>query len=123
MRLPPQQATQLRTLVGSIENNNSSTFIAFPGMNSLYLWTNEEPPTKMRYELWWLTVDDADQESMVQRLEAQSRLCVVKNQSLIDFWTQGHSVPVGPLVDFIDEDFVDAGSYGDYELLIRREGS
>jgi hypothetical protein len=57
---------------------------------------------------------------MVTQLSARSGLCVVKNQSIIDFWAQGRPVPRQPVVDFIDQNFADAGAYGDYQLLVQR---
>ena len=119
VRMPLQQAAQLRQLVAAIDRNCSS-FITFPGMNSLYVWTGQEPPTDLRYGVWWLTPNTADQQSMVTQLSARSRLCVVKNQSIIDFWAQGRPVPRQPVVDFIEQNFTDGGVYGDYQLLVQR---
>jgi hypothetical protein len=65
-------------------------------------------------------LDDEQQKSIVGQLQGRERLCVVKNQRVIDFWKQGRQVPSRPLVEFIDANFVDDGSYGDYQLLIRR---
>jgi hypothetical protein len=120
VRLPIQQAAQLRAVVNAVDRNSCSSLITFPGMNSFYVWTTEDGLRQMRYGQWWLTVDGAQQESIVHQLEAQPNVCVVKNQSLIDFWTQGRKMPTSPLVDFIDQSFVRIGSYGDYEVLIRR---
>jgi hypothetical protein len=114
-----QQAAPLRSLVAAIDRDCSS-FITLPGMNSFYLWTAQEPPTDIRSEVWWLTLADADQQSIVRQLEPRPRLCVVKNQKLVDFWARGRQLPNRALVNYIDQSFVDDGSYGDYQLLIRR---
>jgi hypothetical protein len=47
-------------------------------------------------------------------------LCVVKNQTLIDFWAQGRAVPPQPVVEFIDSTFMPSATFGDYELLVRK---
>ena len=117
--MPAQQGVQLRELVGGIERD-CSAFITYPGMNSLYVWTGQEPATPLRYGVWWLVPDVNDEQLIVQQLEGRPRLCVVKNQTLIDFWAQGRTVPPGPLVAFIDQNFVKKKSYGDYALLVRR---
>jgi hypothetical protein len=70
--------------------------------------------------VWWLTPDPVDQQAVVQKLEGQPRLCVVKNQTLIDFWAQGRQVPSQPVVDFIDASFMPSATFGDYELLARK---
>ncbi len=119
VRLPAQQAAQLRAAVGAVDRNDCSSLITFPGMNSFYLWTNQDGPTQTRYGQWYLTLDRGQQQSIVQHVETQPRVCVIKNQKLIDFWTDGRPAPSGPLVDFIDNNFVEAGIYGDNELLVR----
>jgi hypothetical protein len=118
LRLPSRQGANLRALVEAIDSGCSS-FITYPGMNSLYVWTGHEPATPLRYPVWWLLPDVRDQQSIVQQLDGQSHLCVVKNQTIVDFWAQGRPVPKQPLVDFIDQNFVVAGTYGDYQLLVR----
>src|SRR5260370_781210 len=119
VRMPSKQAAQLRQLVAAIDNDCSS-FITFPGMNSMYIWTCQEPPSDLRYGVWWLTPDPVDQQAVVRQLEGRSRLCVVKNQTLIDFWAQGRPVPSQPVVDFIDGSFVSKATFGDYEVLVRK---
>jgi len=117
VRLPAQAATQLRLLVAAVDRDCSS-FVTFPGMNSFYAWTGQGPPTSMRLEVWWQFLDSSTQQSIVQQLASRPRLCVIKNQRVIDMWAEGHQVPRTPLVDFIDRQFVHDGSYGDYELLV-----
>jgi hypothetical protein len=118
LRLNSAEAVDLRSLVAAIDRQCSS-FITFPGMDSLYVWTEQEPPSDMRYGLWWLSLDSPHQESIVQQLQNRPRLCVVKNQSVNDFWAEGRPIPQRPLVTFIDQSFVDAGSFGNYQLLVR----
>jgi hypothetical protein len=90
-------------------------------MNSFYLWTGQQPPTDVRSEIWMVTLDSTQQQALVGQLNSRPRLCVVRNQRLVDFWAQGRPVPNRPLLKFIEQDFVSAGSYGDYELLTRRQ--
>ena len=119
VRMPATQAAQLHRLVAAIDSDCSS-FITFPGMNSIYIWTGQEPPSDLRYGVWWLTPDPVDQQAVVQQLEGRSRLCVVKNQTLIDFWAQGRPIPPQPVVDFIDASFIPSATFGDYEILVRK---
>jgi hypothetical protein len=119
VRMPAQQAMQLRQLVAAIDSGCSS-FITFPGMNSIYIWTGQEPPSDLRYGVWWLTPDRVDQQAVVHELAGRFGLCVVKNQTLIDFWAQGRQVPSQPVVDFIDASFIPSATFGDYEVLVRK---
>lgn len=120
-RVPAQQATQLRAVVSAVDRSNCSILLTYPGMNSFYLWTTDEGPVQTRFERWWLPLDRSQQQSIVDQLEKQPRVCLVKNQKLVDFWTNGWPAPSGPLVDFIKGNFVGAGTYGDYELLVRNQ--
>jgi hypothetical protein len=119
VRMPAKQGAQLRQLVAAIDSDCSG-FITFPGMNSIYIWTGQEPPSDLRYGVWWLTPDPVDQQAVVGELEGRSRVCVVKNQNLIDFWAQGRQVPPQPVVDFIDASFMPLATFGDYEVLVRK---
>lgn len=119
IRLPAQQATELRRLVAAV-NRDCSSLVTFPGMNSFYIWTAEVPPTQVRVEIWWLILDSNEQQSVVQQLAGKPRLCVIKNQKVFDMWAEGRPIPRRALVDYIDGSFADSGSYGDYQLLVRR---
>lgn len=118
IRLQAQPAGDLRDLVAAVDSG-CSTFITFPGMNSFYIWTAKDPPTPVHSEVWWLVLDSTQQQTLVQQLAGKSRLCVIKNQHVIDFWAQGRQIPSRPLVDFIDREFVHYSTCGDYELLVR----
>jgi hypothetical protein len=120
IRLQPQSATQLRQLVAAVDRGCSS-FITLPGMNSFYIWTAQAPPTPVHTEGWFLVLDSNQQQALVQQLAGKPRLCVIKNQRVLDMWAQGRPIPQRPLVDFIDQEFVHDSWYGDYELLVRAD--
>jgi len=121
IRLQPPSAAQLRQLVAAVDRGCSS-FITFPGMNSFYIWTAQEPPTHVHTEgVWFLVLDTNQQQALVPQLADKPRLCVIKNQHVIDMWAQGRPIPQRPLVDFIDREFVHDSWYGDYELLVRTD--
>ena len=119
IRVPPQRAGDLRAIVAAIDRSCSS-FITYPGMTSFYLWTGQAPPASLYAGVWMFVLDSQAQQSLVDQLDAVPRLCVVKDQSVIDFWSEGRPVPNRPLVEFINAGFTPAGQYGDYELLTRR---
>jgi hypothetical protein len=118
VRMPAQKGEQVRALVASIDRNCTS-FITFPGMNSFYIWTAQDPPAELSSEVWWLVLNSEEQQLLLLQLEGRRHLCVVKNQHVIDMWAAGRQIPKRPLVTFIEREFVSAGSYGDYELLVR----
>lgn len=117
LRLPPGQAANIRAVVAAIDANCSS-FITFPSMSSLYVWTEQDPPTPVRVPIWWLILDDGQQRSAVSQLEGKPRVCVVENRQVLAMRSMDRPIPSTPLVDFIGRSFVHQGSYGDYELLV-----
>jgi hypothetical protein len=119
VRVPAQRGADLRAMVAAIDSQCTS-FITYPGMTSLYLWSGQSPPVPLYAGVWMFVSDSPAQQSIVDQLTGRQRLCVVKNQSVIDFWAEGRQVPNRPLVQFIDAGFVRGGVYGDYELLVRR---
>jgi len=88
-------------------------------MDCFCIWTDEQSSLHTRYGQWYLILDVAELQAIVEQLRSQPALCAVKDQALIDFWTRGRSSPSSPLVDFINRELVPAGKYGDYELLVR----
>jgi hypothetical protein len=119
LRLPPKQQVALRSLSASI-GQDCTSFITMPGMPSLYIWTDQEAPARLYDSEWIYFLDAAQQQSIVDEIRSRPGMCVVRNQAVVEFWAEGRPVPSRPLVSFIDTNFVDRGSYGDYELLVRR---
>ncbi|MGH7765419.1 MAG: hypothetical protein ACREOM_13490, partial [Candidatus Dormibacteraceae bacterium] len=118
IRVPQDQAVQLRGLVAAIDRQ-CSTFVTLPGMDSFYLWTAQEPPTSLRVGPWWLNFVAGIDPSTLRDLEGRPRLCAVKSRAIVDYWLQGRPLPQDPLISFIDLGFVDSGTYGACELLVR----
>jgi hypothetical protein len=119
LRLAPKQQTALSSLSVSVRRMCTS-FITLPGMASLYLWTGQEAPAPLFDSDWNYFLDNAQQQSIVDQVRTLPGMCVVRNDVVLKFWAAGQPVPRGPLIDFIEANFVVAGSYGDYELLVAR---
>ena len=119
MRLQADQAAQVRAAVSALDQD-CAAFVTYPGLESFYLWTNQSPPTDLRSEVWMITYDQGQQQSVVERLRGQPRLCVLESRREIDFWARGRPIAQRPLVEFIDQEFTPAGTFGEYVLLVRR---
>jgi hypothetical protein len=87
IRIPTAENETLTSLSQAI-HERCSTFVTLPGMNSLYFWAEETPPTWFNATDWMNLFDYSQQEEIVRDLDRQnpSRLCVVDNPSLIYFW-------------------------------------
>ena len=119
VRVDSRQASALHGVVDSIDAHGCSYVITYPGMDSFYVWTDDQSSLRLRYGQWYLILSPDEQRAIVAQLQGQPGLCVVKNQAVLDFWTLGRPPPSGPLVDFVNHGFVPAGTSGDYELLVR----
>lgn len=119
IHLPVAQAENLETLSKAIRTQCSS-FVTLPDMNSLYLWTGENPPTNW-YNVWFYTVDVSLQKELVHQVEGQdrSRFCVVYNPTWWAFWAQGHVLPQLPFARFVERFEKEHGPptlFGAYQL-------
>jgi hypothetical protein len=99
----------------AIDENCESTQME-PGMDSFYLWTEQEPPS-LTATGWETLFDDERQEKVIQDLAPIEGLCLLRNNERAAGWGLGE----GPLVKYLEHGFTLLGKWGEYELL-RREG-
>jgi hypothetical protein len=117
LRLAPKQQTTLASLSVSVRRICTS-FVTMPGMASLYIWTGQEAPAPLFDSDWMFFLDTTQQQSIVDQVRSLPGMCVIRNDAVLKFWAEGQPVPRGPLMDFVESNFVVVGSYGDYELLV-----
>jgi hypothetical protein len=87
-----------------------------PGMDSFYLWAEQEPPS-LTATGWETLFDDAAQEQVIEDIAPIEGLCLLRNKERAAGWGLGD----GPLVKYLEHGFTLIGQWGQYELL-RREG-
>lgn len=122
LRLPREQVGVYRKLTEEIDHR-CSTFISIPGLNSLYLFTETEPPTWLNATAWMFLFDAPTQRRIVERVAPIEDLCVIRHFGLVEFWRQGRPIPQRPLVRYIDERFTQAAVQGPFEVLVRRRNA
>ena len=104
LRLPAAQVDTFRWLVDEL-HRNCTTFFSIPGMNSLYLFAEMEPPTALTTNAWMYLLDAEQQHRVIGRLEAVDRLCVVDHPEGLKFYTRRRPLPTGPLLDYLQRGF------------------
>jgi hypothetical protein len=118
LRLPPDQVFTLRKLISSLRGR-CQTFLTLPGMGSLYLFSNEDPPTEMNVTVWMYYFDAQKQREIIQEAKAFHPLCAVRNPELMQFWGRfSGPVPQRPLVRFIKRDFHVVREFGAYQFMV-----
>ncbi|MGN6586668.1 MAG: hypothetical protein ACTHKT_04235 [Solirubrobacterales bacterium] len=96
-------------------------FLTLPGMDSFYLWANQEPPTGFNATAWPLLLDDATQRQVIREVRDIRGLCLLRHKVLAEYWSQG-KVPQTPLVRYLGHGFRPIDNFGEYELLQRHPG-
>lgn len=114
----PEEAALYRHVSAAIRRNCAS-LVMLPGMDSFYLWTEQEPPTGYTATGWPTLFDDSHQRRVIEDTRSISDLCLLKNVPLAAGWGNGR-IPRGPLIDYLNRGFVPVVKIGDYALL-RRE--
>jgi hypothetical protein len=124
LRLPPEQASALQSLVRAT-GKDCTSLITMPRMASLNLWSAQAavPPINTDSGIWIFSFDASTQQAIVDQIRDRTGVCVVLSQALVNFWAEGRPVPRRPLVDYIDTNFAPAGTFGIYELLVSRSGT
>jgi hypothetical protein len=115
---PPE--AQLYGEISTAIEANCRSFVTLPGMNSFYIWTEQEPPTGFNATAWTTLFDDAHQRRVIERTRSTEGLCLLENVPLAQGWAEGQ-IPAGPLVRYLHRGFRPIAEFGDYRLL-RRAG-
>jgi hypothetical protein len=83
-----------------------------PGMDSFYLWAEQEPPS-FTATAWPTLFNEEHQRKVVEATEGTEDLCLLRNRAI------GWEVTGGVLERYLEEGFAPIGKWGDYELLRR----
>lgn len=120
LRMPEQSVALYRWLTFNLRAY-ADTFIGMPAVNSLYFWTEQEPPTDLNPNSWMLLLDDNQQRSVVQSLSEHPNACAVVIPGLIEFWMRGRPMPPQPLATYIDSEFETVGRFRGYQFRVRKD--
>jgi hypothetical protein len=80
LRLPKEDAEELRELVGTIRENGKTFVSVYRAYNSLYLLSELEPPNGLNATLWpWMLTDD-EQQRIIDSIKDRTDVCAVDRQ-------------------------------------------
>lgn len=119
LHVPRSRVRTLHRLVDRLRAQ-CETFVTLPGMNSLYLWAELEPPTGFNATSWMFLFEAPLQERIVARLETIERLCLVRQPQQERSWARGRPLPARPLSTYLQARFTLHERVGEYELWLRR---
>jgi hypothetical protein len=121
VRLSETEVRRYQEVTAAI-NRYCRSFVMLPGMNSFYIWTQQEPPTGFNATGWMTLFDESHQRRVIEETRSIRDLCLLRNIPQAEGWSEG-PIPQGPLVRYLEHGFRPIASFeGNYELL-RREGT
>jgi hypothetical protein len=102
-------------VVDLLHRYRCTTFIGYPSINSLYLWSSIDPPQPTTPGTWATSLDGKWQQRVVDDMRASPRPCAVRTHN---FWLRGAAPPARPLVRYIFDDFKPVARAGDFQFLL-----
>jgi hypothetical protein len=117
VRIPAEEAETYREVTAAIDAH-CPAFLMLPGMDSFYVWTEQEPPTGLNATAWTQLFDDDQQRQVIDETASIDGLCLLRDQALAEGWSLG-PLPDGPLLSYLEKGFRQIGAWGDYTLLQR----
>jgi hypothetical protein len=115
VHLLPEQVDEYVQAVDFIKRN-CSTFIGYPNIDSLYLWSGITPPKPSAPGAWVAALDDEGQARILAQLRASPRPCVLRNEKVAGMWLASTEPPDTPLAHYIDEGFETVEEAGQFQL-------
>jgi hypothetical protein len=118
--LAPPQGEQFEELVGLLHEHDCTIFIGFPNLDSLYLFSEIEPPEPNAPGTWPIVLSKAQEEMAVERMRSSPRPCAIRNEGLAQAaWLHGTPPDLGaPLVHYIFDQFETVDNVADFEFML-----
>ncbi len=105
MHLGSEQDEEYEALVELLHEHNCTTYVGWPSLNSLYLWSGLEAPKPTIPNGWFYAMKESQQQMAVEELRASKRPCAIVNEESAGFYLHGQPPPERPLVPYIKENF------------------
>ncbi len=118
LRLPSSDVATYTGVVDLLRRYRCTTFIGYPNVNSLYLWSSIEAPPPAAPGVWMYALDSEQQQRVVDELRASLRPCAIRSDARASEWLQGRPPPQTPLVRYIFNDFKPVAQVGDFQFLL-----
>jgi hypothetical protein len=125
LHLAPPQGKEFAELVELLHEHRCTTFIGFPNLDSLYLFSGIEPPKPNAPGAWPIVLPLDQQQKAVDQMRASPRPCAIRNDGLADgAWLHGTPPDESdPLVNYIFNDFRTVDTVGEFQFMVAKQGS
>jgi hypothetical protein len=93
------------------------TFVTYPGINSLYFWTNKHPPTHLN-STGWGPLSHSQQEQILIALRQSKRPMLVVVAAAAQTWTSYAPPQLSPLIQFVSKECREVTRIGRFILFV-----
>jgi hypothetical protein len=114
------QGEEYAELVDLIRAHRCTTFIGFPNLDSLYLFSSIDPPRPSAPGAWPIVLPTDQQQRVVEEVRASPRPCAVRNDGLAEgAWLHGAPPKESdPLVHYIFNDFKTVDTVNEFQFML-----
>jgi hypothetical protein len=116
LRLPPAEAETYEKLIALLHENNCTTFVGYPNIDSFYLWAEIEPPVPYAPGAWVNAMDAERQQTVVNELKKSPRPCLIRSDARAQNWLRGNPAPERPLANYVLNDFEPVAEVGEFQF-------
>jgi len=121
---PPENVRYALRILTANASLHADVLYSRPGMFSFNLWTGLPTPTLRNATHWFWLLQDAEQQAIIARLQAEPRSAIISSRPLIDFLRAELGMTItGPLNDFIRGHYRPLFSVSGYEFLVPVEST
>lgn len=121
LRIPSPQVDEYERLVELLRSHGCTTFVGYPNVNNLYLWSSIDPPKPSAPGAWVIVLDGERQQRVVEQMRASPRPCAIRNDALAGGWLHDSPPPDTPLVRYIFNEFEPVAAVGEFRLLLPKD--
>ena len=122
LHLPTAEAEAYERVVELLHRYRCTSFIGYANVDSLYLWSEIDPPKPSAPSAWMLALDEAEQRRILRQMRATPRPCAVRNEGVAGGWLAGRPRPDTPLVRYVFNDFKVVETTGPFEFMLPKGG-
>ncbi|MBS1675745.1 MAG: hypothetical protein JST08_00020 [Actinobacteria bacterium] len=122
LRLPPETAETYERLINLVHENDCTTFIGYPNIDSFYLWAGIEPPVPYAPGAWVNALDSERQQRIVEELKKSPRPCLIRSDARAELWLRGAPAPDRPLARYVLNDFRPVAEVGEFQFELPAAG-
>lgn len=116
---PPESLRYALRILTANAGLHADLLYSRPGMFSFNLWTGLPTPTMRNATHWFWLLNPAEQQAIIDRLQAEPRSVIISSQPLIELLDrQIHMTITGPLNEFIGEHYRTLFTVTGYDFMV-----